>query len=78
MTNQNNRGSLFKNEELKSDNHPLYSGNAVIGGVDYFMDAWVKKSASGKSFMSFSFKEKTKQRVKDLPGSPAADEDIPF
>ncbi len=73
---KDNSGVLFKNEVLKSGTHPLYSGSALIDGVEYFMDSWVRQSAAGKNFMSFSFKKKTKQR--ELPGSPASDDEIPF
>ena len=55
------RGVLFKNEQKKADKHPDYSGDATIEGVEYFMDAWLKASESGRRYMSFSFKAKDKQ-----------------
>lgn len=39
---RDNSGRLFKNEDKKSDKHPDYSGDALIDGQAYFMDAWLK------------------------------------
>lgn len=81
---RDNSGSLFKNEEKKTDNHPDYSGTALVGGVEMFMDAWIKTSDSGRRWMSFSFKPKEKptgaqrgsapppQRTSNRPGSAAS------
>lgn len=62
MTYDNtNRGVLFKNEEKKSDRGPDYSGSLNVGGEEYFLDAWIKTSQSGRKFMSVSIKLKTQQ-----------------
>lgn len=59
---KDNTGSLFKNEgDRKTERGPDYSGTAMIGGVEHFMDAWLKTADSGRKWMSFSFKVKTKQ-----------------
>lgn len=62
---RDNSGALFKNVEKRSENGPDYSGNCMIDGVEYFFDAWLKASESGRKWMSFSFKRKDKQ-----PSSP--------
>ena len=50
-------GNLFKEDRLKMD----YSGSATIDGKEYFINAWVKESqASGKKFLSLSFKPKSR------------------
>lgn len=55
-------GVLFKNEKKTQDTHPDYTGSALIEGVNYFMDAWIKTSTTnGNKFMSFRFKPKNKQ-----------------
>lgn len=82
------KGVLFKDEERKSDKHPLYTGSATIDGVEYFMDAWVNKSEkTGKSFMSLKFKAKDKQsgakqsaktQPKTNTGFDDMDDSIPF
>lgn len=85
---KDNTGRLFRVEEdKKRERGPDYSGTAVIEGVEYFMDAWLKTSESGRKWMSFSFKAKTKQPVKDTrthgerkrPSSLAdMEDDVPF
>lgn len=55
---RNDSGSLFKNTDKGKDTHPDYKGSAQVDGVDYWMDAWIKKSESGRAWMSFSFKRK--------------------
>jgi hypothetical protein len=82
---RDNSGSLFKNATKTSENSPDYSGKAMVGGVEHFMDAWIKTSKDGAKWMSFSFKAMTKQPAK--PRGPAGwdpkpqadeDSDIPF
>jgi uncharacterized protein (DUF736 family) len=87
----NLRGVLFKNRKKEKDTHPDYTGNCQIEGVDYFMDAWLKQSDKGNTFMSFSFKRKDKQaeqssaapQQRHKPSAPepaqdSFDDDIPF
>ena len=50
-------GVLFKNDRKQQDNHADYQGTCTIGGVEYYMNAWLKDGVNGK-FMSFSFKPK--------------------
>lgn len=87
-----NRGALFKNAEKKTDKHPDYSGNLNVDGVEFFLDAWIKKAESGRTFMSVSVKVKEKQATKPQSAPPALrsappgkaasfagmDDDIPF
>ncbi len=87
---RDNSGSLFKvDDDKKRDRGPDYSGTAMIDGTEYFMDAWLKTSESGRRWMSFSFKPKQKQAPK--PAAPkqrpkdeqwragaADDSDVPF
>jgi hypothetical protein len=53
----NLRGVLFKNERKEKDTHPDYKGSAEIGGVEYWLSAWIKAGKNGK-FMSLSFSAK--------------------
>lgn len=55
-----NRGALFKNDE-KRENGPDYSGSLNVGGVEHFLDAWIKTSQAGRKFMSVSVKPKQQQ-----------------
>lgn len=66
-----NTGVLFKNDRKESDKHPDYSGNINVGGVDYWLSAWIKEGAKGK-FMSLSVKPKEARR--DEPRKPIQDD----
>lgn len=50
-------GSIFRNDKGDNSKRPDYKGSALIDGVDYWMDAWVKDGAKGK-FLSIAFKVK--------------------
>ncbi len=66
-------GTLFKNTRKEQSNHPDYTGNAMIDGIEYRMSAWIKEGAKGK-FMSLAFKPK------EGNGNRSSDpsDDIPF
>jgi len=53
-----NRGVLFKNDKKEEEKHPDYRGNINIGGKEFWLDAWIKKSKAGVKFMSLSVKPK--------------------
>jgi hypothetical protein len=55
-------GSLFKNDKKTEDRHPDYKGSALIGGVGYWVSAWIKTSQGGKKFMSLAFTAKDKEQ----------------
>ena len=63
----NNRGVLFKNDKRESENQPLYRGNINVDGTDYWISAWVKKSAKGDSFMSLSVSPKEASNYAPAP-----------
>lgn len=76
----NNSGVLFKNDRKESERHPDYKGSAEIGGVQYWISAWVKESQNGNKFMSLSFTEKEAEKPQ-RPQRPAPvqdDDDLPF
>lgn len=49
-------GVLFKNEEKKTEKHPDYQGEAMIGGKRLRLSAWIKTGKKGK-FMSLAFSQ---------------------
>jgi hypothetical protein len=62
---RDNSGVLFKNDRKEKDTHPDYTGNAMIGGVDYWISGWVKEGAKGR-FFSFAFKPKDENQLRNL------------
>lgn len=56
-----NRGVLFVNNRKERDSQPDRTGSLNVGGVEYFIDGWLKKSRDGAQFLSLSVKQKDKQ-----------------
>ncbi|HET8693561.1 MAG TPA: hypothetical protein VFM33_02725 [Aquabacterium sp.] len=76
-----NRGALFKNDNKETERHPDYKGNIDVNGVDYWIDAWIKKAESGRTYMSLSVKKKETKKEEKKSRPPKAkdqDPDIPF
>jgi hypothetical protein len=79
------RGALFKNDRKETENHPDYTGQINVGGVDYWLSAWIKEGRSGK-FMSLSIKPKDERKPAQSRQAPPPrrrgddddDGDIPF
>lgn len=74
------RGVLYRNENKSSDNHPDYSGSVNVGGVDFWLSAWVKESKKdSKKFFSLSVRPKTDVPKAAKPAKVAdINDDIPF
>jgi hypothetical protein len=51
---KDNSGAIFKNTKPKSDKSPPLTGNAMIGGVDYWVSAWSKTDKNGEKWISFA------------------------
>jgi uncharacterized protein (DUF736 family) len=68
---RNYDGALFKNDRKTADNHPDYTGSAVIDGVEYWVSAWVKTSQAGTKFFSMAYKPKEGQgaAARSAPGA---------
>jgi uncharacterized protein (DUF736 family) len=74
-------GSLFKNNEKEAETHADYRGSIKIGGVEYWLNAWIKKSAKGTTYMSLSAKPKEARPAEPARQAPPPDFDdseIPF
>ena len=78
----NNRGSLFKNDRKDDAKFPDYKGSLNVVGVEYWLSAWLKLSKDGAKFMSLSIKNKNADASLDKkPVRPKEffnDSDIPF
>jgi hypothetical protein len=68
-----NGGLLFRNHDKETDKHPDYKGNLTVGGIEYWLNAWIKDGKHGK-FMSLSVKPKEQRTA---PAEELNDE-IPF
>jgi len=77
---KDNSGAIFKNKNPKSDKSPPLTGNALIGGVDYWVSAWSKTDKNGEKWVSFSVTPKNPSPAQKLkPDTSSYDEDsIPF
>jgi uncharacterized protein (DUF736 family) len=61
-----NTGALFKNDKKTTDKHPDYRGQVNVGGVEFWLSAWIKTGKSGK-FMSLSVQPKEAQAANPAP-----------
>lgn len=81
-------GGLFVNDRKETDRHPDWRGDALIGGVEYWVSEWnVTTDRDGnplpkdKYRKNLSFKRKDTQRAPqttDERNPPAFDDEIPF
>lgn len=78
---RDNSGSMFVNERKEQDSHPDRTGSAMIGGVEYWVNGWIKQSEGKPPFLSLSFKPKDAKPAEKLDGKRAgsqAKDDIPW
>lgn len=85
-----NKGSLFKNKNKERDSQSDYKGTANVGGVQYWMNAWLNKDKNGDTYMGFTFnpieekyrKQETQQTKETSQtngnAKPDYDDEIPF
>ena len=75
-----NTGSLFKNKRKEQPNHPDYAGTVLVGGVEYFLNGWLKQTQAGEKFFSLSLREKNPPAEASRPVQQQVDDsdEIPF
>jgi hypothetical protein len=75
-------GSLFKNDRREKDTHANARGSALIGGVEYWVDAWTNETQSGDKYQSLKFKRKDAAQPHPTQQPAAFDtdlsDDVPF
>jgi len=49
---KDNSGAVFVNDRKDQDTHPDRTGSAKIGGVDFWVNGWLRKTADGKPYLS--------------------------
>ena len=74
-------GALFKNDRKEKESHPDYRGQLNVGGVEYWISAWLKTGKKGK-FMSLAIQPKDeapkgKAKAKSVSDDDF-DSDVPF
>jgi uncharacterized protein (DUF736 family) len=57
-----NRGAVFFEKEVKSDNHPTLTGKLNVEGKEYRIAMWDKTSRNGDQFFSIAISEPREQR----------------
>jgi len=78
---KDNSGAIFKNTRKQNESSPPLTGNAVIGGVEYWVSAWSKTDKNGEKWVSMAFKPKNPTAAQKQPAVVADDLDddlIPF
>jgi hypothetical protein len=74
-------GSLFKNDKREKDTQPNAKGQALIGGVEYWVSAWTNDGPRGK-YQQLKFERKDKDERRMAEASPKTlaemDDDCPF
>jgi hypothetical protein len=71
-------GSLFKNDERKTDKHPNLQGSALIDGVEYWVSGWTKEKTDGDKWISLAFKAKEQKPQAKKPAAKPEVDDIPW
>lgn len=72
---------MFKNNDRQKETHPEYKGDILIGGVEYWLGAWVKEGKNGKFFSISATPKKKDGAYQPGPSKPSRDDDkdsIPF
>lgn len=79
-----NTGILARNKRREKDTHPEYTGSLNVGGVEYWVSAWVKEGKpgsklEGQKYFSLAINPKDNQQstTRSNPSNELFD-DIPF
>ena len=82
---KDNSGVMFVNDKKQTDTQPDRRGNAMIGGVDYWVSGWIKESSKGDKYLRLAFTPKEevhsqgiKQVAQQVENKTLLDDDIPF
>ena len=83
---KDNSGSIFKNRNKTEDWHAPMRGNAMIGGVEYWVDAYTNvgtKNDDQERWQGLRFKPKDNQKATNSnatnnTNNEITEDDIPF
>ena len=79
-----NRGSIWQNENKKTENHPDFTGTLNVEGREYWVSAWKRKPGANPKSPALAFSVKAKEPVIHAdavitqPGPDTLNDDIPF
>ena len=59
-----NKGAIWRNEKKETENHPDFTGSAIINGVDMWVSAWKRKPDAKEKSPALSFTFKAKDEAK--------------
>lgn len=73
-----NRGILSRNDRKEQDNHPDFTGQINVDGVDYWLNGWVKERNDGSGkFFSLSVKPKEQRAAPQRQPEPQRQQQRP-
>ncbi|RHX86930.1 DUF736 family protein [Leptospira stimsonii] len=65
------KGSLFSNATKEKETQPDYTGKVLLDGKTYRLAGWIRKSATGRNYLSLSISEPNPEKK---PGGNQAEE----
>lgn len=63
-----NRGSIWKNQKKETENHPDFTGELNVNGVEFWVSAWKRKEGASEKAPALSFTVKPKDEAKKSQG----------
>ena len=78
---RDNSGAIFKNRNPKNEKSPPLTGNMMVAGVEYWINAWSKTDKNGEKWISISLSPKNPPAAQTQQAQPVVDLDedsIPF
>lgn len=80
-----NRGAIWQNKDKTEDKHPDFKGSLNVGGVEYWVSAWKRRSGASDKSPALSFSVKPKEDNQRPPAGSNIrplkedmNDDIPF
>lgn len=59
----NNTGSLFKNNKRTKESQPNSRGRVEVDGKHFWVSGWTRKSGAGEPYISLAFTEMTAEDI---------------
>jgi hypothetical protein len=77
-----NRGSIWANDNRKTENHPDFTGSLNVDGTEYWVSAWKRKEGANPKSPALSFsiniKEPKQEQAQKTTETDSFDDTIPF